>query len=122
MLVRKSDTPIIDKPSTLSESEHAPEHKSQPQYFDLEDLARQLEKKIVQPWQVERLYEGEIRIQLNDKIRSIPMYTVVVTNSLEFPVFAFNWTVPDHHSIYLEQKRSVQYLDIIEFLQRIARG
>jgi hypothetical protein len=50
------------------------------------------------------------------------MYTVVVTSSVEFTVFVFNWPVPDHHSIYLEQKRSVQYLDIIELLQKIEKS
>lgn len=121
VLVRKSDTPIVEKPSTSSESEHRYEW-SEPQYSDIEDFTRQLEKKSVQPWQVERSYEGEIRIELHDKIHGIPMYTVVVTIYLEFTVFAFNWPVSDHHSIYLEQKRSVQYLDIIELLQRIEKS
>ena len=47
------------------------------------------------------------------------MYTVVVNASLEFTLFAFNWPVPDHHFIYLNQKRSVKYLDISELLKRI---
>ena len=47
------------------------------------------------------------------------MYTVVVNASLEFTLFAFNWPVPDHRFIYLNQKRSVKYLDISELRKRI---
>ena len=73
--------------------------------------------------QVEGSYEGEIRIVFHE----IPIvflctqYTVVVNSSLKLTVFAFNWPVPDHHSIHLEQKCSVQYVDIIELLQRIEK-
>ena len=115
VLVRKSDTPDVDKPLTSSESGH----RTNPQYPDIEDFTRQLEKKSVQPWQVERSYQDEIRIEYRDKIHCIPMYTVVVNASLEFTLFAFNWPVPDHHSIYLDHKRSVKYLDISKLLQRI---
>ena len=41
VLVRKSDTPVVHKPSTSPESE--------PQYSDIEDFTRQLKKKNVQP-------------------------------------------------------------------------
>ena len=41
VLVRKSDTPVVHKPSASSESE--------PQYSDIEDFTRQLKKKNVQP-------------------------------------------------------------------------
>ena len=74
--------------------------------------------------QVEGSYEGEIRIVFHE----IPIvflctqYTVVVNSSLTLTVFAFNWPVPDHHSIYSEQKCSVQYVDIIELLQRIEKS
>ena len=65
--------------------------------------------------QVEGSYEGEIRIMFHE----IPIvflctqYTVVVNSSLKLTVFAFNWPVPDHHSIYLEQKYTVQYVGIM---------
>ena len=114
-LVRKADTSadtaVVEKPSTSSQPE--------PQFSDIQDFARQLEQKIIQPWQIEKLYEGEIRIELHDKIHSIPKYTVVVSLSLEFTVFVFNWPVPDHHPIYKEHKHSIKYLDIDELLQRI---
>ena len=114
-LVRKADTSadtaVVEKPSTSSQSE--------PQFSDIQDFARQLEQKIIQPWQIEKSYEGEIRIELHDKIHSIPKYTVVVCLSLEFTVFVFNWPVPDHHPIYKEHKHSIKYLDIDELLQRI---
>ena len=114
-LVRKADTSadtaVVEKPSTSSQYE--------PQFSDIQDFARQLEQKIIQPWQIEKLYEGEIRIELHDKIHSIPKYTVVVSLSLEFTVFVFNWPVPDHHPIYKEHKRSIKYLDIDKLLQRI---
>ena len=75
--------------------------------------------------QVEGSYEGEIR----NVFHEIPIvflriqYSVVVNSSLKLTVFAFNWPVPDHHhSIYLEQKCSVQYVDITELLQRIEKS
>ena len=114
-LVRKAhtsaDTAVVEKPSTSSQSE--------PQFSDIQDFTRQLEQKRIQPWQIEKSYEGEIRIELHDKIHSIPKYTVVVCLCLEFTVFVFNWPVPDHHPIYKEHKHSIKYLDIDELLQRI---
>jgi hypothetical protein len=104
VFVKKSDTPVVDdKPSTSSE------HRSEPQYSDIEDFMRQLERKSVQPCQVERSSKDEIRFELWYFI-SISFVYCSCDFSLEFTVFPFNWPVPDHHSIYLEQKHSVQYL------------
>ena len=110
-LVRKVDTPDIDQPSTSSQSGW-----SEPRFLNMEDFTMQLEQKI-HPWKIDKSYEGEIRIELDDKIHSIPKYSVVVSLSMEFTVFIFNWPVPDHHPIYKERKRSVQNSDIAELLQ-----
>ena len=68
----------------------------------------QLEQKKIHPWKIDKSYEGEIQIELDDKIHSIPKYSVVVSLSMEFTVFIFNWPLPDHHPIYKERKRPTQ--------------
>ena len=113
--MRKPDTSVVDKPSTSADTEP----QKSPQYTSIEDFTRQLESKNIEPWQIERSHEDEVRVELNDRIHSIPKYTVVINSSLEFTIFAYNWPVPDLHPIYVEQKRSVKYLDFVEFLQRI---
>ena len=111
VLVRQHNIGGVEKPSTSSEPE--------PQYSDIDDFTTQLKKKNIQPWQIEQCHEGELRIEWHDEIHSIPKYTVVVSSSLEFTIFVFNWPVSDHHHIYLDQKRTIKYLDIIKFLQII---
>ena len=86
------------------------------------DFTTQLGQEKIQPWKIDKLYEGEIRIELHDKIHSIPKYSVVVSLSMEFTAFIFNWPVPDHHPIYKEQKRSVQNFDIADLLQRLGNS
>ena len=75
-----------------------------------------LEQKKIEPWQTDKSYESEMRIELHDKIHSIPKYSAVVSLSMEFTVFIFT---AYHHLVYKQQKRSVQNLDIAELLQRI---
>ena len=62
---------------------------------------------------------GKIRISLDNKAHSVPMYTVVVSPNLEFCVFAFNWTVLDCNTIYKGHKCSVKYLNIAELLEKL---
>ena len=86
------------------------------------DFTTQLDQEKIQPWKIDKSYEGEIRIELHDKIQSIPKYSVVVSLSMEFTAFILNWPVPDHHPIYKEEKRSVQNLDIADLLQRLGNS
>jgi hypothetical protein len=86
VLVRKPDTSVVDKPSTSADTEP----QKSPQYTSIEDFTRQLESKNIEPWQIERSHEDEVRIELNDRIDSIPKYAVVVNSSLEFTIFAYN--------------------------------
>ena len=115
--MRKVDTPDIDQPSTSSQSGW-----SEPRFLNLVDFTTQLDQEKIQPWKIDKLYEGEIRIELHDKIHSISKYSVVVSLSMEFTAFIFNWPVPDHYPIYKEQKRSVQNLDIADLLQRLGNS
>ena len=110
-LVRKVDTSAGEKPSTSLQPE--------PRFSDLEDLTRQLDQKTIEPWHIEKSYEGEIRIEFYENIHSVPKYSVVVNSCLEFTVFVYNWPVPEHHPIYKEQKRSIKYLNIYELLEKI---
>ena len=80
-LVRKVDNAVAGNPSTSSQSG--------PQYSDIDDFTMKLEQKKIEPWQIDKSYEGEIRIELHDKIHSIPKYSVVVSLSMEFAVFIF---------------------------------
>ena len=88
--MRKADTSVVDKPSTSADTEP----QKSPQYTSIEDFTRQLESKNIEPWQIERSHENEVRVELNDRIHdSIPKYTVVINSSLEFTIFANNWPV-----------------------------
>ena len=96
--------------------------KPKPKYSDIEEFRKQLRRKIIQPWSIEDRTQagiGDIWLKLDDKTHSVPQYTVIVNHTLEFSVFAFNWPVPDHHSIYKDHKRSVKYMDICELLQKV---
>ena len=116
-LVRKVDTPDIGEPSTSSQPGW-----SEPRFLNMEDFTMQLEQETIHPWKINKSYEGELRIELDDKIHSIPKYSVVVSLSMEFTVFIFNWPVPDHHPIYKERKCSVQNSDIAELLQTLCNS
>ena len=110
-LVRKIDIAVVEKPSTSSEIE--------PRFADMEDFTRQLDQMTIEPWQIDKSYEGEIRIEFYDKSHCAPNYSVVLNSSLEFTIFVFSWPLPDHHLIYKEHKRSIKYLDVHELLQTI---
>ena len=116
-LVRKVDTPDIGEPSTSSQPGW-----SEPRFLNMEDFTMQLEQETIHPWKINKSYEGELRIELDDKIHSIPKYSVVVSLSMEFTVFIFNWPVPDHHPIYKKRKGSVQNSDIAELLQTLCNS
>ena len=66
-LVRKVDTPDIDQPSTSSQSGWP-----EPQCLNIQDFTVELKQKKIQPWKTDKSYEGEIRIELDDKINCIP--------------------------------------------------
>ena len=85
-LVRKVDTAVVEKPSTSSQIE--------PRFADMEDFTRQLDQMTIEPWQIDKSYEGEIRIEFYDKSHCVPNYSVVVNSSLEFTIFVFSWPLP----------------------------
>jgi hypothetical protein len=101
----------VEEPTTSSQSE--------PLFSDFDDFTRQLDQKSFEPWQIVGSYENEVRFEFYDKIHGVPKYSVVVNSCLEFTVFVYNWPVPDLHSIYKEQKRSIRHLAIEELLRRI---
>ena len=78
-LVRKVDTPDIDQPSTSSQSGW-----SEPRCLSIEDFTVELKQEKIQPWKTDKSYEGEIRIELDDKIHCIPKVYSVVSLSMEF--------------------------------------
>jgi hypothetical protein len=82
----------------------------------MEDFTRQLDPMTIEQWQIDKSYEGEIQIEFYNKSHCVANYSVVVNSSLEFTIFVFSWPVPDHHLIYNEQKRSINYLDVHELV------
>ena len=44
----------------------------------------ELKQKKIQAWKIDKSYEGEVRIELDDNIHCIPKYSVVVSLSMEF--------------------------------------
>ncbi|CAB3980933.1 Hypothetical predicted protein [Paramuricea clavata] len=100
-LVRKVDNAVVEKPTTSTSS------RIKPRFADMEDFTRQLDQMTTEPWQIDKSYEGEIRIEFYDKSHCAPNYSVVVNSSLEFTIFVFSWPLPDHHLIYKEHKCAI---------------
>ncbi len=64
------------------------------------DVLEQLDVQSVAPWVLDRLQDGEIKLNLWDGVHSIAKYTLDVNTSLEFTVLVYNWP-PSRGSLYL---------------------
>ena len=93
--------------------------KTPPLPLDITTFIRQLQRKEIDPWQIGKSSNDEVRLEYYDEVHSIPKYTVIVNSALEFSLFVFNWLVPEQNFVYVENKRSVIHLDIVGLLKYI---
>ena len=82
-----------------------------------DDLQKQLKESFIMPWTVNKDYGQDcVKIELYDLIHGIPKYTVDIDTGLQFTVYLFNWPIPDDHTIYTSQKRSIKSFEDVNKL------
>ncbi len=94
------------------------EPKPKQQYSSLEDLKKKVEKLKLTGW-TRNVNETNVTFELWDDTFALPKFSVTINTSLEFSIYVYNWLLPDEHTFYRANKRSVRYSTLSSILTTI---
>ncbi len=65
------------------------------------------------------LDENGLRLELHNDCYALPKYTLIVDSGLTFTLFVYCWPIPEDHTLYRAQSRSVRPGNVGELLRSI---
>ena len=94
------------------------ELKRKPYYTSLDDLKKKAEKLKLTGWS-KSVSEKYATLVLWDEIYALPKLAVTIEDSLNLTVAVYNWLLPDEHTFYLTNKRSVRHTTLSSILSSL---
>ena len=107
----------VPSTSTTAPRRKLVRHEPKPtqQYSSLEDLKKKVEKLKLTGW-TRNVNETNVTFELWDDTFAPPKFSVTINTSLEFSIYVYNWPLPDEHTFYRANKRSVRYSTLSSIL------
>jgi hypothetical protein len=96
VLVRKAIDEYDDMPSTSSEFVDPEVETFAGQRISVDDVKEFVGKECLEPWKSD-VKDDTVTFHLCDTFHSIPMFTVIIDQSVQLTSFAFNWSIPHDH-------------------------
>ena len=96
VLVRKAIDEYDDMPSTSSEFVDPEVETFAGQRISVDDVKEFVGKECLEPWKSD-VKDDTVTFHLCDTFHTIPMFTVIIDQSVQFTSFAFNWSIPHYH-------------------------
>ena len=102
----------VDEPCS-SASLFAVSTPAEPKIKSIESLSTLVDELQMDPWQVDKSCEGELRFNFYDNVHCVPKFCIVIDSVLQFSVFVYNWPIPENHAVFQERKCSMKYNNIV---------
>ena len=107
--------------SVVREENQKPESRGEAIYKNFLDLCRQITRlKSLKEWDVKALDDRVILKKVQDEFL-IPVFEIIIDDSLGFAVKVFGCYIPEDHELYLSTKRLVRNFTVSALVDNVAR-
>ena len=107
--------------SVVREENQKPESRGEAIYKNFLDLCRQITRlKSLKEWDVKALDDRVILKKVQDEFL-IPVFEIIIDDSLGFAVKVFGCYIPEDHELYLSTKRLVRNFTVSALVDNVVR-